>query len=78
MSVIYWFESPVAAFKRAQYFYGTVMNRKLHVDDLRETMGRMLGVFPHDGPVGGGIDALSAVWIHAINARHPGLQHCQR
>lgn len=53
MSVINWFEVPVADFERAKAFYETVMETQLFVNDQRETMGSMLGVFPHDGNVGG-------------------------
>ena len=53
MSVINWFEVPVADFERAKTFYETVLDKQLFVSDQRETMGSMLGVFPHDGQVGG-------------------------
>ncbi len=53
MSVINWFEVPVADFERARRFYETVIGTQLFVNDMRETMGSMLGVFPHDGKVGG-------------------------
>ena len=53
MSVINWFEIPVSDFERAKTFYEAVLNTKLFVNDQRETMGSMLGVFPHDGSVGG-------------------------
>ena len=53
MSVINWFEIPVADFERAKTFYETVLDKQLFVNDQRETMGSMLGVFPHDGQVGG-------------------------
>ena len=55
MSVINWFEIPVADFERAQKFYETILDTKLYVNDMRETMGSMLGVFPHDGQVGGAL-----------------------
>ena len=53
MSVINWFEVPVADFERARKFYEAVIGTELFVNDMRETMGSMLGVFPHDGQVGG-------------------------
>ncbi|MYD09603.1 MAG: VOC family protein [Chloroflexi bacterium] len=53
MSVINWFEVPVADFERAKTFYETVLDKQLFVNDQRETMGSILGVFPHDGQVGG-------------------------
>ena len=53
MSVINWFEVPVADFERARQFYETVIGTQLFINDQRETMGSMLGVFPHDGQVGG-------------------------
>ncbi len=53
MTVINWFEVPVADFERAKTFYETVLDKQLFVNDQRETMGSMLGVFPHDGQVGG-------------------------
>ncbi len=53
MSPINWFEVPVADFERARKFYETVIGKQLFVNDLRETMGSRLGVFPHDGQVGG-------------------------
>jgi len=53
MSVINWFEVPVADFERAKTFYEIVLDKQLFVSDQRETMGSMLGVFPHDGQVGG-------------------------
>ena len=53
MSVINWFEVPVADFERARQFYETVIDTQLFINDQRETMGSMLGVFPHDGQVGG-------------------------
>lgn len=53
MSVINWFEVPVADFERACAFYETVLDTQLFINDQRETMGSMLGVFAHDGRVGG-------------------------
>ncbi len=53
MSVINWFEIPVADFERAKAFYEAVLEKQLFVNDQRETMGSMLGVFPHDGVTGG-------------------------
>ncbi len=53
MSVINWFEIPVLDFERARAFYEQVLETKLFINDQRETMGSMLGVFPHDGRVGG-------------------------
>jgi len=53
MSVINWFEVPVEDFERARKFYETVIGTQLFINDMRETMGSMLGVFPHDGTVGG-------------------------
>ena len=53
MSAINWFEAPVADFERARKFYETVIDTRLVINDMRETMGSMLGVFPHDGKVGG-------------------------
>ncbi len=53
MSAIHWFEIPVSDFERAKGFYETAMNIQLFVNDQRETMGSMLGVFPHEGGVGG-------------------------
>lgn len=50
---INWFEIPVSDFERAIAFYEQVLETKLFVNDQRETMGSMLGVFPHDGRVGG-------------------------
>ena len=53
MSAIHWFEIPVEDFERAKSFYETVMNIKVFVNDQRESMGSMLGVFPHQDGVGG-------------------------
>ena len=53
MSAIHWFEIPVADFDRAKDFYETVLDIQLYVNDQRETMGSMLGVFPHSDGVGG-------------------------
>lgn len=53
MSVINWFEIPVADFERAVQFYEAVLDKQLFINDSRETMGSMLGVFPHDGQIGG-------------------------
>jgi len=49
---INWLEIPVLDFERARAFYEQVLEPKLFVNDQRETMGSMLGVFPHDGRVG--------------------------
>ena len=53
MSAIHWFEIPVEDFERAKSVYETVMNIKVFVNDQRESMGSMLGVFPHQDGVGG-------------------------
>jgi len=53
MSAIHWFEIPASDFDRAKAFYETVLDVELFVNDQRETMGSMLGVFPHEGGVGG-------------------------
>lgn len=53
MSAIHWFEIPASDFERAKTFYETVLNIQLFINDQRETMGSMLGVFPHEGGVGG-------------------------
>lgn len=53
MSALHWFEIPVSDFERAKSFYETVLNTQLFVNDQRETMGSMLGVFPHQDGVGG-------------------------
>lgn len=53
MSAIHWFEIPATDFDRAKTFYETVLNTSLFINDQRETMGSMLGVFPHEGGVGG-------------------------
>ena len=53
MSAIHWFEIPAHDFERARRFYETVLDTRLFVNDMRETMGSMLGVFPHEGGVGG-------------------------
>ncbi len=53
MSAIHWFEIPASDFERARGFYETVMDTQLFINDQRETMGSMLGVFPHEGGVGG-------------------------
>lgn len=53
MSAIHWFEIPVSDFERGKTFYETVLDTQLFVSDQRETMGSMLGVFPHEGGVGG-------------------------
>ncbi len=55
MSALNWFEIPVSDFERAQSFYETVMAVQLFVNDMRETMGSMLGVFPHEGGPGGAL-----------------------
>ena len=55
MSVINWFEVPVADFERARKFYETVIGAQLFVNDMRETMGSMLGVFHTT-------DRLAAAW----------------
>ncbi len=52
---INWFEIPVLDFERARAFYEQVLETKLFVNDQRENMGSMLGVFPHDGRVGGSL-----------------------
>ena len=53
MSAINWFEIPVSDFDRALNFYQTVLSIQLFVNDQRETMGSMLGVFPHESGIGG-------------------------
>lgn len=53
MSAIHWFEILVEDFERAKSFYETVMNLKVFVNDQRESMGSMLGVFPRENGVGG-------------------------
>lgn len=53
MSAIHWFEIPATDFDRAKAFYETVLNTSLFINDQRATMGSMLGVFPHEGGVGG-------------------------
>ncbi len=53
MSAIHWFEIPVADFERAKTFYEAALNTTLFVNDQRETMGSMLGVFPHQDGIGG-------------------------
>ncbi len=53
MSAIHWFEIPASDFERAKTFYETVLNTQLFVNDQRETMGSMLGLFPHQSGVGG-------------------------
>ena len=53
MSAIQWFEIPCADFDRAKTFYETVLDIQLFISDQRETMGSMLGVFPHGEGVGG-------------------------
>lgn len=53
MGAVHWFEIPALDFERAKRFYETVLDTQLFVNDQRETMGSMLGVFPHEGGVGG-------------------------
>ena len=53
MSALHWFEIPAADFERAKTFYESVLDTQLFVNDQRETMGSMLGVFPHEGGIGG-------------------------
>lgn len=53
MSAIRWFEIAVADFQQARGFYEAVLNCQLFINDQRETMGSMLGVFPHEGGIGG-------------------------
>ena len=53
MSAINWFEIPAADFDRARAFYEAVLDAQLFINDQRETMGSMLGIFPHEGGVGG-------------------------
>ena len=53
MSVINWFEIPAADFDRARAFYEAMLDAQLFINDQRETMGSMLGIFPHEGGVGG-------------------------
>ncbi len=51
--MLHWFEIPVTDFARAKDFYESVMQTQLYVNDLRETMGSMLGAFPHESGTGG-------------------------
>ena len=53
MSAIRWFEIAATDFQRARAFYETVMDTKLDVADMRESMDSMIGVFPHGEGVGG-------------------------
>lgn len=53
MSAIRWFEIPASDFDRAQSFYESVMNIKLHVQDMRETIDSIVGMFPHGEGIGG-------------------------
>ena len=53
MSAIHRFEIPAAYFERARTFNEMVMELRLFINDMREAMGSMLGVFPHEGEVGG-------------------------
>lgn len=53
MSAIHWFEIPAADFERARNFYEAVLDCQLFINDQRETMGSLLGVFPHEGGIGG-------------------------
>lgn len=53
MSALNWFEIPVTDFDRAVTFYNTVLGTQLHVQDLTEQQGSMLGMFPpRDGVTG--------------------------
>ncbi len=53
MAAARWFEIPAADFERAKTFYETVLDTQLFINDQRETMGSMLGVFPHGDGIGG-------------------------
>ena len=53
MSAIQWFEIPATDFERARTFYETVLQTQLFINDQRETMGSMLGIFPHEDGIGG-------------------------
>ena len=53
MSAIHWFEIPVSDFERAKAFYESVLQTQLFVQDMRETMGSMLGMIPGGEGTGG-------------------------
>lgn len=57
MSAIHWFEIPVSDFERAKAFYETVLDTQIHVRDLRETAGSILGM------IDGG-DGTSGALVH--------------
>ena len=44
MSAIHWFEIPASSFERAKTFYETVLNTQIYSQDLRETMGSIVGM----------------------------------
>ncbi|MCI0712309.1 MAG: VOC family protein [Chloroflexi bacterium] len=53
MSALNWFEIPVTDIERAAAFYNKVLDTQLHVQDLTEQMGSMIGMFPsRDGVTG--------------------------
>ncbi len=55
MSAIHWFEIPVADFERAKTFYETVMDIQINWQDLRETMGSIIGMLYGGGGVSGAL-----------------------
>lgn len=55
MSAIHWFEIPVGDFDRAKTFYEGLLSTQIHVMDMRETMGSMLGMLPNRGGAGGAL-----------------------
>ena len=55
MSAIHWFEIPVSNFERAKTFYETVLNTQIYSQDLRETMGSIVGMLYGGDGVGGAL-----------------------
>ena len=55
MSAIHWFEIPVSDFERAKTFYETVMEIQINWQDLRETMGTIVGMLYGGDGVGGAL-----------------------
>ena len=55
MSAIHWFEIPVSDFERAKTFYETVKEIQINWQDLRETMGSIVGMLYGGDGVGGAL-----------------------
>ena len=53
MSAIHWFEIPVADFERVKTLNESVMDIQINWQDLRETMGSIIGMLYCGGGVSG-------------------------